>query len=150
MTRQELYDLVWSKPMTHIAKEFGMSDVAIRKHCNNMDIPTPPVGYWMKLQHGKKVRKPRLPSKVYAFDEMVNLVPKEVVNLSPEALEADRHAQEEFAELKQSCQVLEKLPSKLPAIVKSIRKVLKEKKPDHHGMISLGSSYRLCLLLLCT
>jgi hypothetical protein len=54
MTRQELYDLVWSKPMTHIAKEFGMSDVAIRKHCKNMDIPTPPVGYWMKLQHGKR------------------------------------------------------------------------------------------------
>ena len=25
MTRQELYDLVWSRPMTHIAKDFGMS-----------------------------------------------------------------------------------------------------------------------------
>jgi hypothetical protein len=142
MTRQELYDLVWSKPMTHIAKEFGMSDVAIRKHCKNMDIPTPPVGYWMKLQHGKKVRKPRLSSKVYAVDEIVNLVPKEVVSLSPEALEADRHAQEELVELKHLCQVLDKLPSKLPPVAKSIRKALKERKPDHHGMISIGSGYR--------
>lgn len=75
MTRQELYNLVWSKPMTHIAKEFGMSDVAVRKHCKRMDIPTPPVGYWMKLQYGKKVRKPKLSSKTYPLDKKVNLRP---------------------------------------------------------------------------
>jgi prefoldin subunit 5 len=73
---------------------------------------------------------------------MVNLVPKEVVSLSPEALEADRRAQEELAELKQSCQVLDELLSKLTPVAKSIRKALKERKPGHHGMISIGSNYR--------
>ncbi len=29
MARLELYDLVWSKPMTRITKEFGMSDVSV-------------------------------------------------------------------------------------------------------------------------
>ena len=26
LTRRELYDLVWSKPMTDLAEEFGLSD----------------------------------------------------------------------------------------------------------------------------
>jgi len=29
ISRQELYDLVWSKPVVKIAKEFGISDVAV-------------------------------------------------------------------------------------------------------------------------
>jgi hypothetical protein len=32
-TRQELYDLVWSTPMVKLAKEFGLSDVGLRKTC---------------------------------------------------------------------------------------------------------------------
>ena len=32
MTRQDLYDLVWSTPMTHIARAFGMSDQAWREY----------------------------------------------------------------------------------------------------------------------
>lgn len=142
MTREELYDLVWSKPMTHIAKEFGMSDVAVRKHCRKMDIPTPPVGYWMKLQFGKKVGRPRLPSKTYPIDKQVNLVPKEVVTLSEEGLEANQRAQQELAEIQTSCEVSNKLSSNLPPIAKSIRAALQKKKVDHHGMISIGSSYR--------
>ena len=30
-TREEFYELVWSKPMTHLAKEFAISDVALHK-----------------------------------------------------------------------------------------------------------------------
>ena len=32
-SRREFYDLVWSKPMIHLAKEFGVSDVALHKIC---------------------------------------------------------------------------------------------------------------------
>ncbi len=28
-TREEFYELVWSKPLTHLAKEFAISDVAL-------------------------------------------------------------------------------------------------------------------------
>jgi len=31
LTRQELYDMVWSEPMTSLAKNFGISDVALAK-----------------------------------------------------------------------------------------------------------------------
>ncbi len=33
LSRQELYDLVWSKPMTHVSKELGVSDVMLGKLC---------------------------------------------------------------------------------------------------------------------
>jgi len=32
-TRKELYDLAWSTPMTKLAKQFGLSDVGLRKLC---------------------------------------------------------------------------------------------------------------------
>ena len=33
LTRQALYDLVWSKPMREVAKDFGISDVGLAKRC---------------------------------------------------------------------------------------------------------------------
>ncbi len=74
-TRAELYELVWSRPRTLLAKEFGISDVAIRKHCLQADIPVPSVGFWAKLNAGgKAVREPlplRLPGRrdTIAFGE---------------------------------------------------------------------------------
>lgn len=53
LTRKELYDLVWSEPMTTICKRFGLSDNGLRKRCKSMNIPTPPLGYWTKLKYGK-------------------------------------------------------------------------------------------------
>lgn len=54
-SRQELYDLVWSKPITHVAKEFFLSDVAVHKICRKHAIPTPPLGWWAKKAAGKSV-----------------------------------------------------------------------------------------------
>lgn len=56
-TRREFYDLVWSKPMTELAKEFGLSDVALHKTCKRHRIPTPGLGYWNKVAAGKPVVK---------------------------------------------------------------------------------------------
>jgi len=55
LSPSELYDLVWSKPMTVLAKEFGISDQGLAKICRRNDIPTPERGYWAKLQAGKQV-----------------------------------------------------------------------------------------------
>jgi hypothetical protein len=40
-SRNELYELVWAKPMTHLAKELGLSDVGLRKICVKYGIPLP-------------------------------------------------------------------------------------------------------------
>lgn len=40
---KEFYDLVWSNPMTKLAKDFGLSDVALLKLYRRHQIPTPPL-----------------------------------------------------------------------------------------------------------
>ncbi len=61
ISRQELYNLVWSKPLIHLAKEFNLSDVGLAKVCRRYNIPLPPAGYWVKRAHGHDVKKIPLP-----------------------------------------------------------------------------------------
>jgi len=60
-TREQFYELVWSKPMTHLAKDFTISDVALHKICRKHGIPNPPLGWWAKKAAGKKVKQTPLP-----------------------------------------------------------------------------------------
>lgn len=55
VTRSKLYAMVWSKPMTRLAKEFDISDVGLAKACRKNDIPLPPRGYWAKLEAGQEI-----------------------------------------------------------------------------------------------
>ena len=61
LTREQLYELVWSEPMRLLSKQIGISDVAIAKHCRKLGIPVPARGYWNRLQAGKNVTKTALP-----------------------------------------------------------------------------------------
>lgn len=61
ISREDLYRRVWETPVTHIAKEFDISDVGLAKACRKHAIPLPPVGYWAKLKHGKAGARPPLP-----------------------------------------------------------------------------------------
>lgn len=61
LNREELYERVWSTPMVHLAKEFGISDVGLAKICKRNAIPRPPVGYWSKIAAGHRVKKKQLP-----------------------------------------------------------------------------------------
>lgn len=60
-TREQLYEAVWTKPMRHLAPSYGLSDVGLAKICRKLQIPTPPVGYWQKLEFGHQVERPPLP-----------------------------------------------------------------------------------------
>ncbi|MGZ8983001.1 MAG: hypothetical protein ACXW11_03485 [Methylotenera sp.] len=61
LSRSQLYELVWSKPITTLAKEYGFSDVGFSKICRRHNIPLPPSGYWARVSAGFKVPKPPLP-----------------------------------------------------------------------------------------
>ncbi len=41
LSREDLYELVWSKPMVELAKDFSMSDVGLAKRCRKLGIPVP-------------------------------------------------------------------------------------------------------------
>ena len=55
-TRKELYDLVWSSPLSILARKYNISDNGLRKICIKMNIPLPETGYWQKLRYGKTVK----------------------------------------------------------------------------------------------
>lgn len=60
-SREKLYSEVWAKPVTEVALQYGVSDVAIHKMCKTLNVPVPPRGYWAKLKSGIKEEKPPLP-----------------------------------------------------------------------------------------
>ena len=66
LTREQLYQLVWEKPLATVATELGLSIHALAKQCRKANVPTPTTGYWTKLAHGKTPRKPPLPLETAA------------------------------------------------------------------------------------
>ena len=60
--RETLYQEVWKKPVTEVAKKYKVSDVTIHKVCKSLDIPTPGIGYWAKFRAGKPVKQLPLPN----------------------------------------------------------------------------------------
>lgn len=63
ITREQLYERIWSEPATKVALAFGLSSVAVKKMCRRMNVPTPSRGYWARLAAGQKVTKVPLPEK---------------------------------------------------------------------------------------
>lgn len=61
VTREDLFAAVWERPLTKVAADYGISDVALKKICRKMQIPTPGVGYWRRLECGYPASAPKLP-----------------------------------------------------------------------------------------
>ena len=57
-TRHELYDRIWSKPMSHLVTELGTSMAILSKLLRRADIPTPSSGHWMRKEFGKPIEQP--------------------------------------------------------------------------------------------
>jgi AcrR family transcriptional regulator len=69
LTRQELYDLVWSQPLKHLAQELGISGNALAKICDRMLVPHPGRGYWSTRRDRRRERRPPLPPAPDDCDE---------------------------------------------------------------------------------
>ncbi|CAN5505302.1 hypothetical protein BH10PSE11_BH10PSE11_13420 [soil metagenome] len=142
MTRDHLYAMIWDKPVIHVAKRFGISDVALRKICKKHDIPLPPLGYWAKLQHGKRVIKTPLPELSESVLETVHLAERPVAEL-PEQVTAARKAAQE-TELAADARIIvpTERPAKLHPTAAAADRSLKKAKPDQEGFVTLsGSSF---------
>ena len=59
--REKIYEEIWSEPIQHVAKRYGISDVGLAKVCIKLNIPRPGRGYWAIKAAGKPLpRKPPL------------------------------------------------------------------------------------------
>jgi hypothetical protein len=61
VSREELYDLVWSIPMVKVAEKFSVSGSYMARVCSVLNVPRPERGYWTKLEVGKAPAPPALP-----------------------------------------------------------------------------------------
>ena len=61
LTREQLYELVWSEPMLKVATRYDVSSSYMARVCTLLNVPRPERGYWAKLAVGKAPPKPPLP-----------------------------------------------------------------------------------------
>lgn len=71
LSREQLYQEVWSTPIRQLAEKFGISDVGLAKVCKRMRIPKPSRGYWRRKETGFPVRRSPLPKKKEGDQEEV-------------------------------------------------------------------------------
>lgn len=132
VTRQELYDLVWQTPMIKLAKTYGLSDVGLRKICVKYDIPTPPIGYWAKRAHGKRVRQPALPAIKANQSDTIHLVVHNVADLPAQVLQ-EQEAVLANADSYPPVVIPEERPKKLHPVAAATERSLKAAKVDYEG-----------------
>lgn len=60
LTRNQLYDLVWSRPLSALAVEFGISANALAKICDRLLVPHPPRGHWSSAVSARRATAPPL------------------------------------------------------------------------------------------
>lgn len=61
ITREELYEAVWTESVQTLAKALGISDVGLAKICKKLNVPRPQRGYWAKPKAARKLLKKPLP-----------------------------------------------------------------------------------------
>lgn len=76
LTREELYNLVWSESLLSLSKKYVISDVGLRKKCKKLEIPLPDLGYWASIQFGKKIPAKK-PLKSYSGEQSITLFIRE-------------------------------------------------------------------------
>jgi len=64
VSRQELYELVWSVPMMKVAERFSVSGSYMARVCSSLNVPRPERGYRAKREVG---RAPKVPARPEAL-----------------------------------------------------------------------------------
>lgn len=151
-TREQLYELVWSEPMQALGPRFGMSDVALKKACKRLRIPTPGRGYWAQKAVGRAPRRtplPKLPASVPASQQ--NIVfgrsPKPDPKQAPEAT-GPVAEQERFEALPEHRITVAEVLTEPHKLVAASVQLLRHAKTDHqHRLVPRG---KRCLAVAVT
>jgi hypothetical protein len=85
LSREDLYELVWSKPMVELAQDLGLSDVALAKRCRKLGVPVPGRGYWARVAAGQEPHRPTLAKREDQFGDAQALAFASVAEDAPAA-----------------------------------------------------------------
>ena len=75
VSREALYEAVWTDAVTLVAPRYGLSDVGLVKICKKLGIPVPPRGYWAKVKAGRPTHKRPLPSLPAGARDLAGPIP---------------------------------------------------------------------------
>jgi hypothetical protein len=78
VTREELYEAVWSKTLKNLAQEWNTTYSRLVQACHEMDIPRPGQGYWQVIALGHTVQKSPLTPRTENIPHELVLLPQGV------------------------------------------------------------------------
>ena len=138
LTRQNLFEMVWSQPMTKLAAQFKISDVALTKICRRHEIPVPGRGFWARVAAGYPLKRPelRLPSRPEL--EEIRIFGSSYARVKPEIREAERDAKAIESAADRKIIVNQRLDDLHPVAQATLQRLRKAKANNHGVVASFG------------
>lgn len=127
--------------MSTLGPKYGISDVMLKRICRQLNIPTPPRGYWAKVQNKIRVEKAKLPTAKIGQATTYWIQKQDVVRPKAEIAE-EKFSGEALQVLaavnaRKPIKVAKRLASPHPLIEKA-RNILAKSELDQYGL-STGS-----------
>ena len=141
ITREELYEKLWTSPTTKLAKEFGISDVGLAKICKKYGIPKPSLGYWAKVAGGQKLERAPFPPPPRGTAEIIEI---EGRGQKPSIARTEKYPEvyAEFGLINAENVVHERIEllSRLHPLLKESYKYFKSSTPDAYSRFTTGQT----------
>lgn len=138
LTRRELYDRVWGRPMTKVAAELGISDVGLHKICDKHRIPVPGRGYWAKVAAGKQPPKIHFREITDPSLDRIEFAGSPLQSLPPAVTEA--HEKAKAAAVSAPLPMPIKKSEDLHLLLEPTRKAADKTKPNASGFVTLSGT----------
>tara|TARA_R110000868_G_scaffold198069_2_gene444355 strand:+ start:11850 stop:13067 length:1218 start_codon:yes stop_codon:yes gene_type:complete len=140
LTREELFKQVWARPMTKVAAEYEISDVALKKICTKHRIPVPGRGHWAKLAAGKPVQRGHFRAlsdpavnSIRIYGSAARSLPKAVKDAQQSSRAREKDPSNKV--------MVPAAPAELNPIVARTEKKLARAKPSDRGLVaSIGQN----------
>jgi hypothetical protein len=134
LTRQQLFERVWSTPIERLAREFNLSGRGLGKLCARHGIPVPPRGYWARKAAGQRVPQPALPEFDHPGRQTLSFDQATLRPVGERPSKPEQHPLVAFEqEATNRLSVAEDLPLVHELVLKTQR-LLKRAKRDPHGL----------------
>lgn len=135
VSREALYEQVWSRPMIEVAASYGVTGTALKKTCTRHEIPTPERGYWARLQHGKPVRQQPLPKLTDARLARITITGQSG-GRSDGVRQAKAKARERLGSTAGDVQAATE-PLREPSALAATRRAIEKARPDGQGFAAI-------------
>ena len=132
--RAQLYEEVWSEPITKLAEKYFISDVGLLKICKKLNIPVPGRGYWSKKRPKQKSPLPALSGQASHFNHSIQQ--KEIVTQLDNDDEIRTHVKYEKSP-ENRIRVSNRLSSPHPLVAQT-QEALRPPEDDHNSIPTGG------------